>query len=174
MKIRYGNTVKDIVAFGGNVCAESPTIRRKMLVSMVLAGVFTLLLFVTMAIILPSMAMLVGGIIGAPISMWMASSLFRDRVQASFRKIYSEDANKRLLGERELELTETSLRAKSQYGEGTLLLDAVEKVISTEKHTFIYVGTADAFVIPRAAVTEGDYDAFVEAVRQRVEARYVT
>jgi hypothetical protein len=46
------------------------------------------------------------------------------------------------------------------------------KVVSNENYSFIYVGTADAYVIPRSSVTEGKYDAFVEAVTQHLAAAH--
>jgi hypothetical protein len=126
MKIRYELTIKDMVAFGDNVCFHSPTVRRKRHISAIFAGIFVLVAMAAIGIILHSVVFLIGAVVGPPIAMAMASSLFRDRVQASFRRIYSEKANKRLLGSRELELTDTSIRAKTQLSESSVQLDALE------------------------------------------------
>jgi hypothetical protein len=57
---------------------------------------------------------------------------------------------------------------RTPYSESNTALEVVEKVESTDKYTFIYLNAVAALVIPRDSVSEGDYEAFVEAVRERV------
>lgn len=81
--------------------------------------------------------------------------------------MYAEGLNRGLLGTHELELTEDGIIERSEVGEHKTTWQGIERIISTTEHTFVYVSALMAQVIPRNAVTEGDYDAFVDALRMQ-------
>ena len=78
-----------------------------------------------------------------------------------------EGKNRGTLGWHELELTGSTLLERNEVGESTIRIDAIEKVASDDDHTFVYVGAVMAHVIPRASVTDGDYDSFVSTLRTK-------
>ena len=90
----------------------------------------------------------------------------RDR---RLRRIYDEGKNKCLLGRHELELTADGLAGRTAVSEGRVSWTGVERVVSTETHTFVYTGLGSALIIPQATVTAGDYRAFVTELRERFE-----
>lgn len=166
MKIVYEIALRDVSALGNNMCYESPFVRRKRYLSMATTAVLSLAAMSAMAIILKSIVVAVVAVLFIPVGMVMTSSLFRDRIRANFRKMYQDEANRKLLGKRELELTDTALITKTAFAESRLSLEAISKIVSTDDHTFIYVGTNDAFVIPCATVSSRNYQQFIEAVRK--------
>ena len=81
------------------------------------------------------------------------------------RRSLAQGANKTVLGPRELELSGNELLSRTAFVESRMRLEVVERVVSDGAHTFIYLGTMLAIVIPHDAVSEGDPEAFAEAAQ---------
>jgi hypothetical protein len=172
MKIRYVNTMEDIVAFNWYHLRHSPASWR-VVQHWTWALAFLFLLLGAPLVITASepgarfigVAFAVGGAVGSVV-------LYRLSLPYTFkrnvRRMFSEGQNKGMVGPHELELVADRLVDTTPYGEYTTVLEAVEKVVSTDAHTFIYVSAAGAHVIPRQAVDEGDLQAFVSAVQLRL------
>lgn len=73
-----------------------------------------------------------------------------------------------VLGDQELELTDDALILRNPFVESRIRFDAVHKMTSEGGHTFILTKLTSAYVIPHAAVTEGDAEAFVAALRAKL------
>lgn len=80
-------------------------------------------------------------------------------------RLHATDGWEGILGIHELELTETAIIERHAHGVEMTDLSGVNKVESTESHTFVYVGLSRAHVIPRKDVAECDYLCFVEALK---------
>jgi hypothetical protein len=83
------------------------------------------------------------------------------------KRVYSEGSNKLMWGAHELELEEDKLIETSEGGRHELNCSAVERVVTTDQHTFIYFGSVMAHVIPRSKIIDGDLDQFVAAVKSK-------
>jgi hypothetical protein len=87
------------------------------------------------------------------------------------RRLLREGQNIGTFGPKELEITDAALVGHSLHADSTLAWAAVERVAENKRYAFIYISATEAYVIPRAKVKEGDYDSFVEAVKQKLAAR---
>jgi hypothetical protein len=84
------------------------------------------------------------------------------------QRLLREGANKTTFGTKELEIADAGLVGRSSYVDETIAWQAVERVAENKNYAFIYISATTALVIPRAKVTEGDCDSFVEAVKQKL------
>lgn len=84
---------------------------------------------------------------------------------AQIRRFYQEGSNSGVVGFHELELTENNLVERNDVGGQITALTAIDKIVSTEHHTLIYVSAVGAHIVPRESVVEGDYTEFIEALR---------
>lgn len=79
-------------------------------------------------------------------------------------------AHWRQVGTHEMEALPDVLVQRGPAGEQRIPWDRLERIESHQAHAFIYLDAATALVIPSATVREGDYDAFVQALRARFAA----
>ncbi|MBY0232285.1 MAG: hypothetical protein K2W96_23660, partial [Gemmataceae bacterium] len=75
-----------------------------------------------------------------------------------------------VVGRHELELAEGRLVERHECGEQTTKLERLHGIERTETHAFIRTSPLAAHVVPRAAVSEGDFDLFLEALSEAVVA----
>jgi hypothetical protein len=173
MKIRYENTLEDMIAFSRYHSKNSPMMQRsRMLMYWVVGPLVIVVIFGLFVVATGQDFLLLSGAIAlalylaaVPFLITKVRTAFHDRLA---RRLYAEGANKGAYGPKQLELTEAGLIGRSEFSEATIAWPVVERVASTIDYTFIYFSAVAALVIPRAAVSEGDYEVFVEAVRQKV------
>jgi hypothetical protein len=167
MKIQYEVTLDDAVAALKHYLQTSPLQRRTMLWGWVFAaivfGLFGLAAFLSLSV----RPLIWGGVwLVAYTMIGLVQRATRDR---RLRRIYEEGQNRSLLGCHELELTAEGLAGTTAVSEGRVSWSGIERVVSTETHTFVYTGSGSALIIPQATVTEGDYRAFVAELREYFE-----
>jgi hypothetical protein len=166
MRIRYSNTLEDLVTFNRHYCDHSPTMRWK----------FTLWTKIAPAVVLPVAALatvttgygayLFAGSCLAAYMFFLMPGLMRWEHERTVRRLYTEGKDSFL--SHELELTPVALIERSAVGETLSRLESIERVESEGEYTFIYLTPITAHVVPRHGVTDGDYEAFVAALRQRL------
>jgi hypothetical protein len=69
------------------------------------------------------------------------------------------------LGEHSLEIRDDGLVERNAAGEHLSHWQEIESICTDPRHTFFVTKTQLAYVLPRHAVVEGDYDQFVESAR---------
>ena len=79
-----------------------------------------------------------------------------------------EGRNQSLVGQHLLQVDSDGLLWRSPGTEGKVKWSAIEKVESSEEHTFVYLNAVMAVVIPRAGVRSGVYEEFVSVLEDRV------
>jgi hypothetical protein len=176
MKIRFENSLEDLVAFNRYHFDHSPIVRR---IRILLLWLVPLCLFV---ISVPVALLMEGGLerwvalaAGATFAaLWasLAPGFIRRSVEDQMRKRYGAGSNEEVLGEHELELTESDLILKTQSGEQRTQLQAIESVVTEGGYTFIYLNALMAHVIPQQSVLDGNYEAFVERMKQRTAEKH--
>lgn len=77
------------------------------------------------------------------------------------KQVKNDPGNREHLGRQELELTPDGLIHTLPNSQSKVGWRLVEGIDSTEMYTFIVFKHRHAFIIPRRAVTAGDYEAFV-------------
>jgi hypothetical protein len=182
MKTRYEQTLQDLIAFNRFHFAHSPALRFQRAANALAAWSVPIALLI---LFLPSIAQLarekdreeftimfialsiLAGI-AALISVawvWLIRRVNAWSFDRRIGRMLREGANKAVLGPHELELTDARLIERSAYSEMATNLEAVERVVNTGEHAFIYFGSMTTYVVPRG-ITDGDYTGFIEAVVQ--------
>lgn len=167
MKIRYENNLEDLVAFNRYHFDHSPSVWRTRILLFLVIPVCILLYVVVSALLMDGLLEVIAGwVVIAVLLAFVGPWGFRSLNDRQVRKLYGEGTNKGAFGERELELTEDDLIERTLYGEQRTRLRAIEKVVMDGGYAFIYLIAVMAHVIPRDAVLDGDYEAFVERVKR--------
>ena len=161
VKILYENNLEDLVAFSRYHFDHSPTLRRTKMVLLWVLPLCILLVFVFLALLEGSLGMAVAGVTLAGLFALVVPWHYRFSYERQVRKRYSEGSNKGMFCEHELEVTERDLIERTPFGEQRVRLQSIEKVITHDGYTFIFVSAMSGHVIPQDAVLDGDYEAFV-------------
>ncbi|MDX1933142.1 MAG: YcxB family protein [Capsulimonadales bacterium] len=170
MKLRFSNTIDDIVALSDYNHEQSPTLRRARqryrLTGAILAS---LLSFLLLTILLEPLSLsplvLLLPLLYAAIFAWKSSRQYRRSVQEMVRQLYSEPGNRRLFTEHELEVVPEGLIVRTKYQETRLAWGAFERIEATADHTFLFIGSTTAYVLPNGRLNAGDLQQFLEAFR---------
>ena len=167
MKLTYSVTIDDLILFNEYHSEHSPFVQRarrkyRLLSPPSMLFVFCLVGFVTKSWTYP--------IVGAVVASAYAATTprrFRKQIRNAAERCYKEGENKGLFGLHTLEILDTELLETNPSGNQSIKWAGIERVVSTPTHGYIYVSSNSAHVVPKASVTEGDYNAFMEAVRDR-------
>jgi hypothetical protein len=81
------------------------------------------------------------------------------------RKLLGEGSNRVMLGWRELELVGDKLVLHSELIDTRLDLRAIQKIVSTDRYTFVYLGATSAYIIPMNLYPEDEYRQFVDKLQ---------
>jgi len=116
----------------------------------------------------------------APLKAWLLFSaiyvvlflvITRLRTSRVIRQLLREGENKAVVCEHVLEITPDALVESTDISEFRSKWVGIERVEETADHTFIYVQATAAHMIPRAAILEGNYEAFRDEIRRILVAR---
>lgn len=173
MRIRYDVTLDDVVALNHHHIRHSPFVRRRMtFLRWLLPGVLLAYFLAVATVRSPTPAMAVwmpaGWVAVSVVWMLVFPRLMRWKSARQVRQLYAEGKNQGMVGPHELELTGDELIHRSSVSESRLRCSAIERVDTDGGYTFLYVSATSAHIIPHAAVTEGDPEAFADAVRQKL------
>jgi len=168
MLIRFQNTVEDMVVFACYYYDHSPAQRRVRARTVCAWVAIFLILYGLVAWVTRNPIWLFAGAFTAVLMVLIGPGLMRRSVAGNARREYREAANKAPFAPQELEVTDNALIGRSPIGESVIRWSGIGKVASHGNYTFIYLTTTTAIVIRREAVSEGSYEAFVDAVKQRV------
>jgi hypothetical protein len=169
MRLRYENTMEDLLAFQAYHIAHSPTMKR-MQVGNRWGGalvIFGLTLWIAKLDTGNMFAGLIGAGVGAGVYALIYPLLVRRSIRRRTLKLYAEGQNKGFLGEHELEVADDGLIGRSPYSESKIAWGTVERIETTPEYTFLYVGSVSAYIIPHNRIIEGDYRAFLTELGQR-------
>ena len=171
VEVQYEVTMEDIVEFNRYHMAHSPTIRRSLRTARLLVSVA----FVAAGILL-SVAkgtftdVAVFGLVSVLWFLLMPAFVGRRTIK-NVRRMLSEGENRGLLGKCTLSIAVDGLRVVRETGESTFAWCAVDRIVTAERHVYIYVSTVEALVIPKDAfAAPAGCEWFVERARAWHEA----
>lgn len=167
MRLRYENTFDDLIAFQEFHIAHSPTVQKSLVATRWVGALSVLFILSLLGWFEQSWLLPVLGVAGGAVMLVLVPDLQRRSMRTQLAKLYREGSNKGVLGWHELQIKEDGILERSEFGEQKTVWQGVERVASTDKHTFIYVGSLMAHVIPHERVAEGNCRAFVQKVGQR-------
>lgn len=167
MRIRYDIAPEDLLAFNLHFHQKSPTMRRtRMWVVIGLAAMIIGMCFVA-AEILDNLIILWVGIGWAAVFAAIYPKLYRRNLKRYSARLFAEGQNMKLFGQHVAELRDNGLFDATQFLERTVFWKGIERIESLPGHTFVYLSTMSAQVIPENSIIEGDYRAFVEELQRR-------
>jgi hypothetical protein len=178
MRIRYENTMDDLIAFQDFYVTHSAAARRMVTSYRIWGAVsaFGMLLLVLPFVFryTPKVAgTLIGASLGAVITFFIVPVTMRWSSRSAARKLYSEGKQKLLLCEHEVEITEDGITGRTPYSEAKLAWGAIERVESAPEHTFVFVSPTAALIIPHRQIPEAEYRAFMTELGERYKPDYL-
>jgi len=173
MRIRYERTIDDIIALNyfdfHHSSATQGIVRRYRWTGSIAIWLLAALLIYILVPGMPVFLTLLVAFLDAVFFAIMAPRIVLKKTMRNVRKRYAEGQNATLLGEQELELTDTGLIARSNYTETKLAWGAIERIETTPEHTFLFISSINAYIIPHNRIIEGDYRALMAEIGRRFQ-----
>lgn len=167
MKLTYSVKIEDLVTFNEYHSEHSPFFRRARRNYQLNTSLSVLLALGFLGYLAKSWTYPIVGAVFATAFAAMAPRRFRKQIRKAAARCYEEGENKGTIGIHSLEILDTGLLETNPTGNQSIKWAGIERVTSTSTHGYIYVSSNAAHVVPRASVTDGDYDAFMAAVLDR-------
>jgi hypothetical protein len=173
MHITFDVIPDDLLAFTAHHYEYSPAMRRSLRGMQIAGAAVILLSSLVLARTENSATHIVVGAVAAVVWIIGYPSYRRWSLMRYATRMFGEGSNNAVLGTHRLDLRDEGIACSSPNSESVVKWPAVERVVATDEYAFLYMGATQAMVIPRARVTEGNFDAFVEAVHHGYGARGV-
>lgn len=163
--LRYSLTVDDCIAVAEYNAAHGRRHRWSFVVNAVLGAALVVLVCVVFGVTrrpagwLAVAVALVGWLLYLP---WR----LRTGNRRHFRRACAEAERRGRLGAQHMALDAEGFTLRTDSAEVRMRWPAIDRIVTAPAFTLLYVGDDNAFVIPRARVVEGDYDAFIERCRK--------
>jgi hypothetical protein len=109
---------------------------------------------------------LAAGLLGAAIAFFVTPLTMRRSMRRHARHLFTDGAQKGVLGAHVLEIHNDGLLEKTDVNETKTFWSGIERVTATAAHTFVYTGSMAGYSIPHDRVTEGDLQEFLHDVEQ--------
>jgi hypothetical protein len=170
-QVAYELSVDDLIAFSMHHRRTSPAMRRQLRMAYL---VFPAILFALGALVLAVVGdegirmPLAVFVFGVGVILSFAGPLLSRHKTAQFlTKIYAEGSNRALTGWRRLSIGREGVAMSSELVESQMKWPAIERIESTDGYMFIYIGSANALVVPvRAFSTPAHFLVFLETARR--------
>ncbi|MEW6412591.1 MAG: YcxB family protein [Candidatus Zixiibacteriota bacterium] len=167
MHLTFNTTADDIRAFAGYIYTRSKTLRRSRLKNLALFAVtFTLLYFALFRHrgLHATLSWCVLSVLALIVLDFLAHrSYIKNCV-----KLYHEREGDRESRSSTLVITETGINAASEEISTEIKWAGIHRIDELDDRTYIFVSPITAIIISRDAVTDGDYRAFIDAVKKHV------
>jgi len=172
MKIDYQLTKQDYVDFNMNYMSNSKTVKK---------------LFIAQRYIVPIIFLLIPFVMirvtSIPLRYWfdifLVSSVlwilfypkyFKWTTSKRMLKMLDEGENTDMLGKRSLTLTEEGIMDSSTLSESKTDWNVIEKITQTQKHIFIFISSAAAYILPvRVFKSENEKKKFITKLNYMVD-----
>ncbi len=166
MELKYSVTPDHMRDYFRYVYRHSSTLRRARLVNLVLAAFVLVVCYV----------FLYRYEYALPVWYWAVLSVFlfilvdfysRSWYLRNAMRMYRERIKDAELRKGHLEITDSCLIGRSDSGDGKLTWEGIDRIVELDSYTFVFMNRLDAIVIPREAIEQGDYRAFVNQLMRR-------
>ncbi len=91
---------------------------------------------------------------------------FRFHNERFIRNFCRSEKNKGVIGKHFFSVSEDAIIDKTDHNDATIPWQSVDRIESTEDHTFVFTGELTAHIIPRHSILDGQYDAFVKKLME--------
>lgn len=165
MEIRYRNTLEDAVAFNRYHCAHSDEIRRQRNRAAIHLPIVLGVLLAALAVVTQHMEVAFCGAVFIALYVFFIRRAFRTGLRKTVEKMYQEQDASGFICEHVLEIDEDGILEKTDVSERRDKWIKASGIAEDDGYAFIYVGVAQAHVVPRERIIDGDFDRFVETAR---------
>jgi hypothetical protein len=176
MNASYELTADDLAAFAQMHQARSPTARRQRmgclaLGFLALAALPLLILLTTEDPLLETARDIWPLLLGPILFILTVPPYIKWRMRHLSKRLLSEGRSTGFYGNCTMSINEDGIRESKESGESTRRWSAVESLIITADHLFVYTSGVEAFVVPRRAFgSETAFDQFVQYIAEHSEA----
>jgi hypothetical protein len=185
VKIRFETTIEDIVAFNRFHYENSPMWRRQRMiracVGPFIIAIITFGFYARSYIdfapqdldnyhLLGLFLVVLNCALAVPVYLYVQWRMM-SALASNVRKQLAEGSNRTVLGWREMELVNNRLFLKTELLESRLDLRAIEKIVTNDRYTYVYIASIQAFIIPMNLFPEDEYREFVAELREAWENR---
>lgn len=173
MKLRFENTIDDIIAFNRRFHESGPLVKqqaRSMAITMFVLGWCIIFMAnflsafeATAWLSWLSLAFAVVATSSLAITvylLWKPYMLYN--IGRAVRKLYKTQPDKVSLGPRELEITPGRLIERNDFGEVRWKISAIEQITSTDRYVFISISPMRAYILPRDCFHEDELEEFLD------------
>ncbi len=175
MTADYDLTAEDVCAFNIHHTRHSPTARRQYLLGWfvpVAAGLFlcgVIWYFADKARGTPFKTFrdLLPLFLGVPVYLVFFPWSYRRKLRATVKAMVKEGTNRGLFSRHHVTLTSEGIEEISDQGRSATPWSAVERVVVTDEHAFIYINALAAVIVPRRAFTDpAQFATFVRTAQE--------
>lgn len=132
-------------------------------------GIGVLVLFLVVAHFTKEWPLIIGGTVGFLYCLFYPKRSYFRHIRKTTEQLYREGRDKGLLGEREIEFAEDGIIFRSEVEESKHKWEGIEKIVTIDDYTFVYVNPISAYILPRSKIIDGDYGVFVQAIKEKFE-----
>lgn len=108
------------------------------------------------------------------VAAYMFHNRFHERAEKRIREhataMVTEGDNIGIMGRHEMTLTEEGLEETTEVGSQNNLWGSIDRIVTHDDTTYIYVGSLLAHILPKNAVREGNYNLFITELKKRHHA----
>ncbi len=169
LKIRYHVTVDDYVEFQRYFCRHSAAVLRQVKRGRWLSGGMTFSIFAILAINSKDNGFYIVAVLSALVAFAISSPIFWYCTDKNIRRIAEEMKDNSAIGTFSLELTADELISTGTVGDSRLKIIAIKQIVSIEKQTFFFLGSANGLILPVDGILEGNRDEFIAALKQKIK-----
>jgi hypothetical protein len=174
--IRYTVTVDDVVALGvfhsiRSAAAKQTRQRLRVILSAVAGAVWFIVGYNVYLVspqtiglwVAPAFGLMAGGVVyGLGSHRFQMPHLLRYMI----RKRYAKPDNAKYLGEHSLAIDAQGFTHRTPYTESRYAWGALDRIEAEPSHTYWYVSSCQAIVIPHQKIVEGNFPALLAAVKE--------
>ena len=172
MQLDYEIVLEDIAAFSLHHARTSRLSRRRLRFSQAL-GIFSTLVLVMVWPGWTGVERVVFFIVFCLLFLIAYPVYYQWAIKRNARKIYSQGANKSLIGEHTIVIDSEGVTERSAVAESKIAWSGVERIEEDGHNVYFYIGPLQAYVIPkRAFQTPDDGEAFLQ-LAQSYRSAYV-
>jgi hypothetical protein len=172
MKIQYTVEQDDLRVFVLYVMRNNPEFKRqRRIAGVVIAAVFLLIATHLAYRDHSAIPYLWFGITGSAFQLYFfrrSPSVSRKQIE----RLYPQQDNRGVLCEHTVELTEAGVVETTNTGEQKTVFAGILRIVDSDNHAFIFIGSQMAYVIPKSKVTSGDFNSFMTRLKEKWESQH--
>lgn len=170
MKIEFTVRPEDLMASRENYAQNSGVMRKSSQTETFGTASTIIAFFALLTVILNTYIPILLGAIIALVWVFIWPMMQKNSYHRRQIALYAESNNTISLGRKVMELEDDILTVRSELHWSKTKLRAIEQIEITKTHAFLFYGTFQAFVIPRATIQKGDFDQFTSTITKRRDA----